>query len=188
VRGIAPWGMFVIGLWSHSQGAVAALVSFMKPDVKAAVIDFVHCRWRVKNAAAAFGTDESIGATGYSSSLRQTSTEFSSRQTRLEGALRISLPVEDSLRSISVEDQKSFESVEEPMNLDDIDETSEREDEDVVAARKELRLELEELDECYWHENESSGKEQCNDIEDMCLAIPKSPPSKLKEVETEEKD
>jgi hypothetical protein len=189
VRGIAPWGMFVIGLWSHSQGAVAALVTFMKPDVKEAVIDFVCCRWRVKNATAACRTDESIGAIGFSSSLGQTSTEFSSRQTRLEGALiRISVPVGDSLRSISVEDQESFESVEVPMNLDAIDETSQRGHEDVVAARKELLLELKELDEHYWHEHESSGKEQCNYVLDLCLAIPKAPPSKLKDVETDEKD
>jgi hypothetical protein len=181
VRGIAPWGMFVIGLWSHSQGAVAALVTFMKPDVKEAVMDFVWCRWRVKNAAASACPTGSIGAAGYSSSLHQISTDFTIRQTRLEGALRILGPVGDSLS------QESFESSEISTNLDAIHETSETEHEDVetnrlavAAARKELLLELEVMDEQYWHEEESSGKEQCKDVEDICLAIPKPkpPPSK----------
>jgi hypothetical protein len=182
VRGIAPWGMFVVGSWSHSQGAVAALVTFMKPDVKEAVIDFVCCRWRVKNAAAAYRTSEALGATEFSSSLQQASTNFSKRHTRLEGALRISLPVGDSLNSNSVEDQ-------EPMNLDAIDETSEKEHQDVVAARKELFLELGGLEDNCGHVNESSEKEQCNDdVDDICLANPKPPPSKLKGKGTDENE
>jgi hypothetical protein len=195
VRGIAPWGMFVIGLWSHSQGAVAALVTFMKPDVKEAVMDFVRCRWRAKNAAASCRTDESIGTTGYNSSLHQSSTDFTIRRSRLKGTLRLSGPVGDSLRILSVEHQESSESFEEPTNPDAIHETSEREHEGVeannclavVEARKQLLLELEGLDDQYWHEHESSGEEQCNDVEDLCLAIPKPQPSKLKEVMTDDK-
>jgi hypothetical protein len=152
VRGIAPWGMFAIGLWSHSQGAVAALVTLMKPDVKRAVVDFVCCRWQAKNAAASRRI-ELTGASGLSFTFRQSSSDV----TRPEDSQRISvLPVGDSLKSISVQDQavdkmssaKSFESVEDPMNLDSVRETSEKEDEDVktkcltVAAPKEVCFEL----------------------------------------------
>ena len=78
------------------------------------------------------------------------------------------------------------------MSLDAIHETStsEREHEDVeanclavVEARKELILELEELDESYWHVDESSGIDQCTDVD-----VPKLPPSKLKKGETYEKE
>lgn len=93
-RGIPPWGMFSFAVWTHSQGAVAALVSLMKPDVKEAVVDFVRCRWQVKNATAP--CTESMGAMDNS----QTNTNFKIRQTRLEDALQISLPMGASLRRI----------------------------------------------------------------------------------------
>jgi hypothetical protein len=184
VRGIPPWGMFVFAVWTHSQGAVAALVSLMKPDVKQAVGDFVCCRWQVKNATASRRT-ESLGTAGFSLSFRQPSTDFTIRQTRLD-------TVGGSLKSLSVEDQESFDSAEEPMHLDALHETSEREREDeetnclAVAARKELILELGELEEHYWHRNESNGKDQLKDVEDLSLTIPK-PASKLKEVKPDEK-
>jgi hypothetical protein len=75
VRGIAPWGRFAFAVWTHLQGAVAALVSLMKPDVKEALVDFVCCRWRVKNAAAPCRTEETPATTGFSSALRQTSID-----------------------------------------------------------------------------------------------------------------
>ena len=121
VRGIAPWGRFAFAVWTHSQGAVAALVSLMKPDVKDAVLDFVCYRWRAKNVAA---TDESQGAAGFSYTMRQASTDFTNRQPRPEEAF----PVGESVRNICVEDQ---ESVDEPsMNLDTGNGSSEREHED----------------------------------------------------------
>jgi hypothetical protein len=100
--------------------------------------------------------------------------------------------VGNSLRSLFEEDQESLKSVEEPINLDASDETSERDHEDGVASRKEVFWELGGLEENCGHANEStcSGKEVCKDVEDedLCLAIPKSPPSKPKRAETDEKE
>jgi hypothetical protein len=68
------------------------------------------------------------------------------------------------------------------MALDAIDETTERENQDVVAARKELFLELGRLEDNCGHVNESCGKEQRDEMLKISVSQSKShhPPSSRK--------
>jgi hypothetical protein len=44
-QGMHPWGMFALGVFTHSAGGVSAIFTTFKPDVGRATNNFLRCKW-----------------------------------------------------------------------------------------------------------------------------------------------
>jgi hypothetical protein len=85
-RGMHPWGMFALGVFTHSAGGVSAIFTTCKPDVGRATKNFLRCKWLQRSPNAGEDEDGSSNFYGFSSGQR------SSRMSTLNR------PVDDVLR------------------------------------------------------------------------------------------